>query len=145
MQVRSCWQFWLPWQCSSTTWGASPMEHIQSFTWSHWMPPLVECLHCSIAPTAAMVDKFEWNKQNNNKTQLLASNYSTFWSLVVCENFNPKMDPLISSLMQQAAFKCEMPQLELENSATFLAIKHCQQKKIVKSFKLKKMGAYLCP
>jgi hypothetical protein len=47
--------------------------------------------------------------------------------------------------MQQAAFKCEMPQLELENSATFLAIKHCQQKKIVKSFKLKKMGAYLCP
>jgi len=35
-----------------------PMEHIQGFTRSHWMPPSGECL-CSIAPTAAMVDEFE--------------------------------------------------------------------------------------
>jgi hypothetical protein len=41
----------------------------------------------------AMVDEFEWNTQNTNKSQLLASNYGTFWSLVDCENFNPKTDP----------------------------------------------------
>jgi hypothetical protein len=35
-----------------------PMEHIQGFTQSHWMPPLVKCL-CPIAPAAAMVNKFE--------------------------------------------------------------------------------------
>ena len=63
-----------------------PMEHTQGFTWSHWMPPLVECL-CRIAPAAAMVNEFEQNTQNTNKAQLLASNYGTFWSLVVYENF----------------------------------------------------------
>jgi hypothetical protein len=54
-----------------------PMEHIQGFTRSHWMPPLVECLR-RIAPAATMVDEFEQNTQNTNKTQLLASNYGTF-------------------------------------------------------------------
>ena len=63
-----------------------PMEHIQGFTRSHWMPPLVECLP-RIAPAAAMVGKFERNTQNTNKTQLLASNNGTFQSLIVCENF----------------------------------------------------------
>jgi hypothetical protein len=63
-----------------------PMEHIQGFTWSHWMSPLVECLR-RITPMAAMVDEFEWNTHNTNKTQLLASNYGTFQALVVYENF----------------------------------------------------------
>jgi len=35
-----------------------PMEHIQGFTLSHWMPPSGECL-CRIAPAAAMVGDFE--------------------------------------------------------------------------------------
>ena len=35
-----------------------PMEHIQGFSRSHWMPPLVECLH-RIALAAAMDNKFE--------------------------------------------------------------------------------------
>jgi hypothetical protein len=35
-----------------------PMEHIQGFTRSYWMPPLGECLR-RIAPTSAMVDEFE--------------------------------------------------------------------------------------
>jgi hypothetical protein len=34
-----------------------PMEHIQGFTRSHWMPPSGECSHC-IAAAAAMVDDF---------------------------------------------------------------------------------------
>ncbi len=78
-----------------------PMEHIQGFTWSHWMPPSGECL-CRITPAAVMVDKFELNTQNTNKTKLLASNYSSFWALVVCENFNPKTD-----LLSYSAHRCD--------------------------------------
>ena len=54
-----------------------PIEHIQGFTWSHWMPPLGKCLH-RIAPAAIMVDEFVETTLNSNKTQLLASNYGTF-------------------------------------------------------------------
>ena len=54
-----------------------PMEHIQSFIRSHWMPLSGKCLR-RIAPTAAMVDKFELNTQNTNKTQILPSDYRTF-------------------------------------------------------------------
>ena len=46
------------------------IEHIQSFTWSHWMPPSSECLR-HIAPVAAMVDEFIETAQNTNKTQIL--------------------------------------------------------------------------
>jgi hypothetical protein len=70
-----------------------PIEHIQGFTWSHG-----ECLR-HIAPAAAMVDGFVETTLNTNKTQLLPSNYDTFRSLVVCENFNPKSNPLLSSSM----------------------------------------------
>jgi hypothetical protein len=88
------------------------MEHVQGFTGSHWMLPSGKCLHC-IASAAAMVNEFVETTQNTNKAQLLASNYSTFRVLVVSENFIPKTDPLLSSLMQQALFKYEMPRLEL--------------------------------
>jgi hypothetical protein len=33
------------------------MEHIQGFTRSHWMPPLVKCLR-RITPAATMVKEF---------------------------------------------------------------------------------------
>jgi hypothetical protein len=33
------------------------IEHLQGFTWSHWMLPSGKCLHC-IAPVATKVDKF---------------------------------------------------------------------------------------
>jgi hypothetical protein len=49
----------------------------------HWMLPLGKCLRC-IAPAAAMADKFVETTQNTNKTQLLASNYDTFQSIVIC-------------------------------------------------------------
>ena len=35
-----------------------PIEHIEGFTRSHWMPPSGKCLR-RIAPSAAMVDEFE--------------------------------------------------------------------------------------
>jgi hypothetical protein len=35
-----------------------PIEHIQGFIRSHWMPPLGKCLR-RIAPAAAMVKEFE--------------------------------------------------------------------------------------
>ncbi len=43
-----------------------PMEYIQGFTWSHWMPLSVKCLR-HIALAAAMVDEFEQNTQNTKK------------------------------------------------------------------------------
>ena len=48
------------------------MEHIQCFTWSHWMPPSGKCLR-RIAPAVTMVDDFEWNR-----TTLTKHNYRTF-------------------------------------------------------------------
>jgi len=80
------------------------IEHIPGFTGSHWMPLSGKCLRC-IAPVAAMVNEFVETTQTTSKTQLLASNYGTFWSLVACENFMPKTDPLLSSSMRQASFK----------------------------------------
>ena len=55
-----------------------PMEHIQGFTGSHWMLPSGKCLR-HIAPAAAMVNKFDETTQNTNKTQLLTSDYRTFY------------------------------------------------------------------
>jgi len=46
------------------------------------------------------------------------------------------MNPLLSSLKQQASFKSETPRLELKSWRTFLAIKCCQQTKIRKVIKL---------
>ena len=65
-----------------------PIEHTQGFTWSHWMPPLGECL-CRIAPAAAMDNEFVENTLNTNKIQLLTSN-GTFRALVISENFIPQ-------------------------------------------------------
>ena len=49
-----------------------PMEHIQGFTRSHWMPPSGECLR-RIAPAAAMVDEFVETTQNTKKKLFLAN------------------------------------------------------------------------
>jgi hypothetical protein len=121
-----------------------PIEHIQGFTWSHWMPPLAsgECL-CHIAPAAAMVDGFVEKTLNTKKKQLLHSKYGAFRSLVVSENFNPKTDPLLSSSMWQALFKCGKPWLELKSS-----IKRCQGTKSEKIIKLARSSlikvAHIC-
>ncbi len=40
-----------------------------------------------------MVDEFERNTKNTNKTQLLASSYGTFQALVVCENYGTQNEP----------------------------------------------------
>ncbi len=57
--------------------------------------------------------------KNTNKTQLLPS-------FLTVDRFDaksqtilgPKTDPLLTSLMQQAVYKCETPLFELKNSAT---------------------------
>ena len=51
-----------------------------------------KCLH-HFAPATAMVNEFVETTQNTNKTQLLASNYGTFWALVNSENFIPQNRP----------------------------------------------------
>ena len=43
-----------------------PIEHIQGFIRSHWMPPSGECLR-RIAPVATMVSKFVETTQNTNQ------------------------------------------------------------------------------
>jgi hypothetical protein len=53
------------------------IEHNQGFTWSHLMPPLVECLR-PIAPAAVMVIKIVETTLNTINTQLLPSNHDTF-------------------------------------------------------------------
>ncbi len=68
------------------------MEHVQGFTGSHWIPPPGKCLR-RIVPVAAMVNEFVETTQNTNKTQLLASNYSTFQALINSENFIPQNGP----------------------------------------------------
>ena len=84
------------WHADAAVWCRAhrPMQYIPGFTRSQWMPPLGKCL-LRIAPAAAMVDKFVETTKNIHKTQLLASNYSysTFWSLVVHENFVPQIKP----------------------------------------------------
>ncbi len=80
-----------------------PMEHIQDFTRSHWMPPSVDCLH-GIAPAAAMVNEFVKMTQNIKKTpHLLASSYVTIQSLVVYENFGIQNGPS-SQLIDATSF-----------------------------------------
>jgi hypothetical protein len=69
-----------------------PMKHIRGFTRSHWMPPSGECLR-RITPAAAMVNEFVETTQDTNKTQLLASTYSTFRALINSENFIPQNKP----------------------------------------------------
>jgi hypothetical protein len=69
-----------------------PIEHIQDFTWSHWMPPLGECLR-RFAPAPVIGDEFFETTRNTNKTRFLPSNYGKFRALVVCENFVPQIGP----------------------------------------------------
>jgi hypothetical protein len=54
-----------------------PIEHIQGFTRSHWMPPLGKCMRRT-APAAIMADEFVKTTLTTNKSQLLPSNYGIF-------------------------------------------------------------------
>ncbi len=69
-----------------------PIEHLQGFTRSHWMPPSSECLR-RIAAAAAKVNEFVETTKNTNKTHFLASNYGTFRALINSENFIPQNEP----------------------------------------------------
>jgi hypothetical protein len=91
-----------------------------------------------------MVNEFVETTQNTNKTQLLASNYDTFWALqlLFVRFFNPKTDPLLSTSMRQASCKCETPRLELKSSRTFLVIKRCEGTKIGKVIKQSRSSIY---
>ena len=112
-----------------------PMEHAQGFTWCQWMAPLGECL-CHIVPTATMVGKFERNTQNTNKTQFLASNYGTFWSLVVYENFGTSNGPstqLINATSFVLIWNTTIGAKELTDiSSSYQTLSGDKSKKVVK-------------
>ena len=132
----NCWWFWLSWRCSGTMRGASPSGAHPGLR----LKPMVAAIGQVISPcrpSGCHVDKFEWNIQNTNKTQCLASNYGTFWSPVVYENFGTQNRP-----------STQTPWLELKSSGTFLAVKCCQLTKSKSVFKrsrssLKKAGIYV--
>jgi hypothetical protein len=96
-----------------------------------------------------MVNKFEWNTHNTNKIQLLASNYGTFWSLVVYENFGTQNEPStqlinVTSFVEMWNFTIGAEEL----ADIFLAIKRCQRtksKKVIKQSRssLKKL-VHMC-
>ena len=138
------WQFRLLCRCGGTTRDTLPMEHIQGFTWSRWMQPLGKC-PSSIAPAAAMANKFEGNTQNTTFSLQL-------WYILIASCFMrisyPKMDPLFSSLMRPVLLNCETPQFEQKSLWTFLAIKRCQgtkrKKKLSGYEACQKAGAYVC-
>ncbi len=70
-------QFRLPCGCGGTTRvtsanGAHPGFHLKPLDAAIGQVPALYC------PGSDMVDEFEQNTQNTNKTQLLASNYGTF-------------------------------------------------------------------
>ena len=82
---------------------------------------------CSVSPW-----QLPWS-MNSNKTHKTQTKHN--FQLATTVHFDrqlfmrisgPKTDPLFSSSMQQASFKCEMPRLEPKKSWTFLAIKRCQ-------------------
>jgi uncharacterized membrane protein len=92
---------------------------------------------------AVMVNKFVETTQNTNKTQLVASNYGTFWALVVCEIFYTPKQTLYSG--HQCDKLRKNVKRHLKSSATFLAIKRCEGTKIGKAItKLNlKAGTYM--
>ena len=130
------WRFRLPCGCAmrGTTRGASP-DRAHPGLHSEPLDAAIGRVPLPYHPSGCHGRRIRWNNTKHKKTQLLPSNYSTFRSLVVCENFNPKMDPLLSSLMRQASCKCETPRLELKSSQTFLAIKRWKGTKIGKVIK----------
>ncbi len=63
-----------------------------------------------------------WSTNTNKTHKTLTKHnfyYGTFRALVVCENFNPKTDPLLSSSMRRASCKYETPRLEPKSSRTY--------------------------
>jgi len=116
-----------------------PIEHIPGFSRSHWMPPSGKCLR-RIAPVAAMVNKFVEPTQNTNKTQLLASNYGTFWWLVVCENFIPRYWPSTQlTIIRSCVKNVRHPYWSWRARA------HFQLSNIVRGQNFKKVVPYLRP
>ena len=86
---RIAGNFRLPCRRGGMTQGTSPDGARPEL---HWKPLDAKCLR-RIAPAAAMVNEFIETAQNTNKTQLLASNYSTFRALINSENFIPQNRP----------------------------------------------------
>ncbi len=87
-----CWQFRLPWRCSGTTRGASPNRARSGL---HWKPlnAAIGKVPAPYCPGSCHGQRIRWNNTNTNKTQLLASNYVTFWVLVVSESFISQNGP----------------------------------------------------
>jgi len=125
-----------------------PIQHIPGFTRSQWMLPLGECLR-RIAPVAIMVNEFIETTLNTNKTQLLPSNYGTFWLLVVCENLVPRNGPSTQRINATSCIKMWNTTIVAEELANFSSYQRCEGtqngKVIERSQSLIYELAHICP
>ena len=129
----NCWRFDCRADAAVRRGAHHPIEHVQGFTRSHYMPPSGECL-CRIAPAAVIVDKFVKTTLNTNNTQLLPSKYGTFdRQLFVRISYQNRPSTQLID---------DTPRLELKCSQTFLAIKCCQRTKIGKVIKLARSSIF---
>jgi hypothetical protein len=101
---------------------------------SHYIVPSGVCSRAPYRPGGRHGHRRRCCVKHNTKHNFYLAT-TVDWSLVVCENFVIQKDPLLTSLMWQASFKCETPQLKLKSSRTFLAIKRCERTKIGKVIK----------
>ncbi len=93
------------------------------------------CRHLSIACAVLPWRPPSWSTNLNETHKTLTKHKFYLATLVHFDRWlflrisYPKMDPLFSSSMWQALFKCETPWLELKSVRTFLALIRCQRTK----------------
>ena len=80
------------WRCSGTTRGASP-DGAHPGLHSKPLDAAIGRVPAPYRPDGRHGRRIRIKTQNTNKTQLLASNYSTFRALVIRENFIPQNGP----------------------------------------------------
>jgi hypothetical protein len=77
--------------------------------------------------------RLQWSTNLNETHKTLTNNYFQLSTMVHFDHWlllrmsGHETDPLLSSSMQQALFKCETPQLELKSLRAFLAVERCQR------------------
>ena len=119
--------------CGGTMWGTWPDDRAQHGLHQKLLDVAtgpVLASHC-IAAAAAMVAKLGRKHKTLTKTILSFLTYGRPKPKPM-RILYLKLDPLLSSLMRRALFKCQMPRLQLKSLRTFLCIIGCERTKCKK-------------
>ncbi len=134
-----CWQFWFWWPCGygGAIWSALPNR---AHPWLHAKPldAAIGRVPAPNSPGGCHGRRFWMKHKNTNKTQFLPSFLTVDQRKKSYTISGSETDPLLTLLMQQAAYKCETPLFERKSSATFLAIKRSQRTQIRKVLNLER-------